>query len=93
MGDDVIFRIDMPRKVGVCFGIQAVAWAGILCLISEKGCGKAGDIIGDVNSLTLVVEETGKLVLLELALLPRKDRCQPCSCSQEESWACSKKSS
>ena len=48
------------------------------------------DIIDDANSLTIFGEDTGHSVLLKLALLPRKDRCQTRSCIQAESLACLK---
>ena len=66
-------EIEMPRKVGVRFGNQAVAWAGIICLLRYKGCGTEGDIIDDANSLTLVGGDTRHSVLINIALLPSKD--------------------
>ena len=63
MGDDTLGQIDMPRKVGICFSIQPVAWAVILCFLSDKGYSIAGDIIDDSNSLNIVVEEKGHSVL------------------------------
>ena len=59
MGDNVLVRIDMPRKVGVCFDNQAVAWAVILCLLSEKGCVTDGYIIDYANLFSLVEGKTG----------------------------------
>ena len=86
----MLVRIDMPHKVELYFGNQAVAWEGMLCLLSEKGCGTAGDIIDNGNSLNLVGGDTGHLVLTKLALLLSKYMCQPRSCCQAKSWAYSK---
>ena len=82
--------IDMPYIVGVCFGTPAVVWAGYLFLLGKIGCGTVGDIIGDANSLTLSGEVIWFAVWPKLALLLARDRFQPHSYSQVESWACSK---
>ena len=82
--------IDMPYIVGVCFGTPAVVWAGYLFLLGKIGCGTVGDIIGDANSLTLAGEVIWFAVWPKLALLLARDRFQPHSYSQVESWACSK---
>ena len=55
----LMWRIDMPCKVGVCFGNQAVALAGIFCLLNKKWCVTEGGIIDDANSLTIIGGETG----------------------------------
>ena len=83
-------RIDMPHIVGFCFGTPAVIWAGYLCLLGKIVCSTVGDIIGDANSLTLGGEVIWFAVCPNLALLLARDRFQPHSYIQVESWACSK---
>ena len=48
--DDGLGRIGRPHKVVAYFGIQAIVLVGILSLLTERGCGKADDIIDDANS-------------------------------------------
>ena len=83
-------RIDMPHIVGFCSGTLAVVWAGYLCLLGEIGCGTVGDIIGDAKELSLAREVIWFAVWTKFALLLARDRFQPHSYSQVESWACSK---
>ena len=83
--DDVPGRIDMPHKVGFCFGILAVVLVRNLVGRVEKGCVKGGGIVDDASSLIPVEEVIWFAVLLKLALLPVRDRFLSRFYSQVES--------
>ena len=85
MGNDVPGRIDMPHKVGFCFGILAVVLVRNLVGRVEKGCDTRGGIVDDASSLIPVEEVIWFAVLLKLALLPARDRFLPRFYSQVES--------
>ena len=85
MGDNVPGRIDMPHKVGFCFGILAVVLARNLVGRVEKGCDTEGGIVDDASSLIPVEEVIWFAVSLKLTLLPARDRFLPRFDSQVES--------
>ena len=85
MGDDVPVRIDMPHKVGFCFGILAVVLVRNLVGRVEKCCDTGGGIVDDARSLIPVEEVIWFAVSLKLALLPERDRFLPRFDSQVES--------
>ena len=78
-------RIDMPHKVGFCFGIPAVVLVRNLVGRVEKGCDTGGGIVDDASSLIPIEEVLRFAVSLKFALLPVRDRFLPRFDSQVES--------